>query len=110
MMETAKSISSFEALFLELQEYCNRLEGFNGLKQDLKLQDKFDGEKWEIPWVYKGDEDSFEVLCYGVVMKCLAYWGSFCSGKKIYLSEKIRQQYQLHGVDGAFLFAVNFVI
>ena len=90
MMEAAKPISSFEALFFDLQEYCNLFEEFNGFKEDLNLQAKFDGEKWERPWVYKEDKDSFEVFCYGVVIKCLAYWGSFCRGQKIYLSEKIR--------------------
>ena len=73
MIEAAKSISSFEALFLELQKYCNCFEAFDGFKQDLILQAKSDGQKWDRPWVHKEDKDSFEVFCYGVVIKCLAY-------------------------------------
>ena len=63
VMEDLKSISSFDDVFLELQEYCDLFEDFNSFGQDLKPQAHIDGEKWERPWVYKEDKDSFDVFC-----------------------------------------------
>ena len=79
-MEAVNSTSSFEAIFFELQEYCDQFEEFNEFKQDLKLQTKFEGEKSKRPWVYEEYKSGLKIFCYGIVIKCSVYWRSLCSG------------------------------